>query len=155
MSSIVWISGASSGIGQALARTVPFEGARVLSISRRPAEGVEHLEADLSDPASWPHVGASFRRELEGFSGERAVFVHAAGTVAPVGFAGEVDDDAYAANVLLNSAAGQVLGHMFLAAARHVVPGRRLRSQVQDERVARRTTRVWRMCWSSGCPSAG
>jgi benzil reductase ((S)-benzoin forming) len=115
---VVWISGASGGIGQALIRTVPWPGARVIGISRRPAPGAEHLEADLAEPSQWGVVGSSFSRELTGFDGERAVFIHAAGTLDPIGFAGEVDSDAYAANVVLNSAAGQVLGHLFLAAAR-------------------------------------
>lgn len=116
--SIVWISGASSGIGAALADTVPGPGARVIDISRRGASGLEHVAADLADPSSWSAVGESFRQELEGFRGDRVVFVHAAGTVVPVGYAGGVDTDAYAANVVLNSAAPQVLGHLFLAAAR-------------------------------------
>jgi benzil reductase ((S)-benzoin forming) len=117
--SLTWISGASAGIGAALAGTAPGEG-RVISISRRPPSapgGIEHLEADLADPSSWATVGESFRHELEGFAGERVVFVHAAGTLEPIGFAGEVDTDAYRANVVLNSAAPQVLGHLFLAAA--------------------------------------
>ena len=115
---LIWISGASSGIGEALARTVPWEEARIIGISRRPPPRGEHLEADLADPSSWAIVGESFDRELKGFDGDRVVFVHAAGTVEPVGFAGEVDGDPYLANVLLNSAAPQVLGHRFLAAAR-------------------------------------
>ena len=117
---LVWISGASSGIGKALVDNVPFDDARVIDISRRGGPDAEHLEADLSDPASWPTVAESFRKELGGFSGERVVFWHAAGSVQPVGFAGEVDTEAYTRNVLLNSAAGQVLGHSFLAAARDV-----------------------------------
>jgi NAD(P)-dependent dehydrogenase (short-subunit alcohol dehydrogenase family) len=124
--SLIWISGASGGIGRALAGTVPWDGARVIGISRTPAEGVDHVEADLSDPSSWPAVAASFEKELAGFDGERVVFVHAAGTVEPIGFAGEVDTDAYAANVVLNSAAPQVLGHLFLAAARDVQADRHL-----------------------------
>jgi benzil reductase ((S)-benzoin forming) len=44
--------------------------------------------------------------------------VHSAGTLEPIGFAGEVDAAAYTRNVLLNSAAGQVLGHHVLAAMR-------------------------------------
>ena len=114
---VVWISGASGGIGQALIQTVPWPGTRVIGISRHPAGGAEHLEADLADPSQWRIVGSSFSRELAGFEGERAVFIHAAGTLDPIGFAGEVDTGAYAANVVLNSAAGQVLGHLFLAAA--------------------------------------
>ena len=117
---LVWISGASSGIGKALVDNVPFDDARIIDISRRGGPDAEHLEADLSDPASWPTVAESFRQELGGFSGERVVFWHAAGSVQPVGFAGEVDTEAYTRNVLLNSAAGQVLGHSFLAAARDV-----------------------------------
>ncbi|HEX6595716.1 MAG TPA: SDR family NAD(P)-dependent oxidoreductase [Acidimicrobiales bacterium] len=119
--SLLWISGASNGIGAALAATVPWEEARIIGISRsRPADGIEHLEADLADPSSWPAVGESFRRELEGFQGDHAVFVQAAGTIDPIGFAGEVDDEAYRTNVLINSAAPQVLGHLFLSAAREV-----------------------------------
>jgi benzil reductase ((S)-benzoin forming) len=119
--SLVWITGASGGIGQALVKTVPWDGARVIGINRQHlASSIEHLEADLADPSSWPAVGESFRRELKGFDGETVVFIHAAGTVDPMGFAAEVDSDAYQRNVLLNSAAPQVLGQLFLAAAQPV-----------------------------------
>ena len=124
--SLIWISGASGGIGQALVRTVPWDDARIVGIGRRRPGDIEHLEADLADPASWPEVGAAFERELAGFSGDRVVFVHAAGTVEPMGFAGEVDTPTYGANVILNSAAPQVLGHLFLAAARSVDARRHL-----------------------------
>lgn len=113
---LVWISGASSGIGQALVASVPWPQARVIGISRRPAAGADHLALDLADPATWPQVGDSFRRELAGFDGDRVVFVHAAGTIEPMGFAGSVDTDAYSRAVLLDSASPQVLGHLFLAA---------------------------------------
>ncbi len=125
---LVWISGASSGIGAAMAATVPWDGARVIGISRRPppGPGVEHLEADLSDPSSWPAVSASFVADLAEFDGDTVAFVQAAGTIEPMGFAGEVDPEDYAANVVLNSAAPQVLGHLFLAAARDVEAARHL-----------------------------
>ena len=114
---LVFISGASSGIGQALARAVPWKDARVIDISRRGAEGLDHVEADLSSPSGWQAAGARFEREIPGFTGERVVFVHSAGTLAPMGFAGEVDSLEYQAQVLLNSASPQVLGHAFLRAA--------------------------------------
>jgi len=123
---LIWISGASGGIGRALAATVPWDNSRVIGISRRPLEGADHVEADLADPSSWPAVGASFEKELDGFDGERVVFVHAAGTIEPLGFAGEVDTAAYTANVVLNSAAPQVLGQLFLAAARDLDAARHL-----------------------------
>ncbi|MGH3779777.1 MAG: SDR family NAD(P)-dependent oxidoreductase [Pseudonocardiaceae bacterium] len=125
--SLVWISGASGGIGQALAKTVPWDGARVIGISRgHPGGSIEHLEADLADPSVWPVIGASFHREMEGFDGEHVAFVQAAGTIVPTGFAAEVDSEAYLRNVLLNSAAPQVLGQLFLAAARSLAARRHL-----------------------------
>ncbi|PZS18006.1 MAG: short-chain dehydrogenase [Pseudonocardiales bacterium] len=125
--SLVWISGASGGIGQALAKTVPWDDTRVIGISRgHPGDSIEHLEVDLADPSTWPVVGASFRRELEGFGGEHVVFVQAAGTIDPMGFAAEVDSEAYLRNVLLNSAAPQVLGQLFLAAVRSLSARRHL-----------------------------
>jgi benzil reductase ((S)-benzoin forming) len=124
--SLIWISGASGGIGQALARTVPWDEPRVIDISRQGAPGIEHFQADLADPSSWPRVGASFREEVEAFTGERIAFLHAAGTIQPMGFSDEVDPAAYAANVLLNSAAPQVLGSHFVAAVRGVDARRHL-----------------------------
>jgi benzil reductase ((S)-benzoin forming) len=116
--SLVIITGASSGIGLALAKSVPWRGSRVIDVSRRGADGFEHLPADLSDPAQWQRVTDLFDREVTGFAGERVVLVHAAGTLEPIGFAGEMDAAAYQRAVLLGSAAPQVLGDAFLRAAR-------------------------------------
>ena len=119
MSDLVIITGASSGLGLALARSVPFP-ATVVDISRTgpPDDSIGHVHADLSDPGSWEKVGSELTRLFDVNKPDRAVFIHAAGTITPMGFAGEVDTDAYSANVILNSAAGQVLGHMFLEAIR-------------------------------------
>lgn len=114
---LVWISGASAGIGAALARSVPWPGATVVDISRRGGTpGTEHLAADLADPAGWSRVAADFAARLDGYRGDRVVFVHNAGTLTPIGPAGAVDPTAYTRNVLLNSAAPQVLGDAFLRA---------------------------------------
>jgi NAD(P)-dependent dehydrogenase (short-subunit alcohol dehydrogenase family) len=115
---LFFVSGGSSGIGEALIRTLPFSPARVFDVSRRGAAGSTPLRADLAKPSEWPRVAELFLRELDGFSGERAVFAHAAGTLAPIGFAGEQDAAAYTAAVLLNAAAPQVLGDAFLRAVR-------------------------------------
>jgi len=115
---LVFISGGSSGIGAAMARLVPYADARVINISRRALQGCAHHEADLANPATWRGVAELFARELKGFSGERVVFVHAAGTLTPIGFAGEVSPEAYERAVLLDSASLQVLGDAFLRAAR-------------------------------------
>ena len=113
-SSLVWISGASRGIGRALADAVPWSDARVIDISRSGAEGLEHVKADLTDPDGWQAVGESFMHELAGFHGDRAVFIHNAGTLDPIGFAGEKDPNRYARQVLLNSASPQILGDAFI-----------------------------------------
>jgi benzil reductase ((S)-benzoin forming) len=116
--SLAILTGASSGIGLALARAVPWPDARVVDLSRRGAPGCEHWKADLADPAQWPRVAELLERELADFGGERIAFFHCAGTLTPIGFAGEVEDAPYTRAVLLNSAAPQVLGHAFLRAAR-------------------------------------
>ncbi len=116
--SLVILSGASSGIGLALARSVPWPHSHVIDVSRRGTQGLEHLAADLADPEQWGRVTSLFEREIAGFAGERVVFVHAAGTLDPIGFAGEVDAAAYRRAVLLNAACPQVLGDAFLRAAR-------------------------------------
>jgi benzil reductase ((S)-benzoin forming) len=116
MSAVVWISGASSGIGAALAASVPYDGARVIGISRRPPSVGEHLPADLSDPASWSRVAAHFADVLA--DADTAVFVHMAGIATPVGPAIGADADAYTAAVLVNCASGLVLGKAFLDACR-------------------------------------
>ncbi|HJS71898.1 MAG TPA: SDR family NAD(P)-dependent oxidoreductase [Acidimicrobiia bacterium] len=119
MSDLVVITGASSGLGQALAATVPFP-ATVVDISRTgpTVDGVEHFPADLADPASWGEVAEELDRLLTALDPERVVFIHAAGTLTPIGFAGEVDTESYISNVFLNTAAGQVLGHLFLDAVK-------------------------------------
>ena len=114
---LVFVTGGSSGLGLALIQNVPFEGARVIDISRRGAAGAEHFSADLSDPDSWPRVADLFEREIAGFTGEGVFLLHSAGTLDPIGFAGEVDPKAYARQILLNAAAPQILFDAFLRAA--------------------------------------
>jgi benzil reductase ((S)-benzoin forming) len=121
---VVWITGASAGIGRALAETVPWPGTLVIGVSRRGAgdleapDGVEvrGLAADLSEPAGWNAVAASFAEHLEPGLTE-AVLVHAAADVGPVGFAGEVDSVDYRSAVLLNTVSPPVLGRAFVRAA--------------------------------------
>jgi benzil reductase ((S)-benzoin forming) len=114
----VWISGASSGIGAALAASVPYADARVIGIGRRaPATG-EHVEADLSDPSVWPKTAAHFDEVLGDGDFDEAVFVHMSGIGEPAAEVADADLGEYTAAVLLNSAAGQVLGQAFLSACR-------------------------------------
>lgn len=118
-SALVFVTGVSSGIGKAIAETVPLP-ARVIGISRRALPGVQHVPADLSDPSGWERVAHAFEQEVAGFEGDRIVFLHAAGTLTPIGFAGEVDRKGYERQVLLNAACPLVLGDAFLRATRDV-----------------------------------
>jgi NAD(P)-dependent dehydrogenase (short-subunit alcohol dehydrogenase family) len=123
---LVFVTGASSGIGRALAREVPLP-ARVVGISRRaPPAGVLPVVADLADPEGWSAAARCFEDELAGFAGSRVVLWHCAGSLDPVGFAGEVDPGAYRRAVLLDAAAPLVLGDAFLRALR----GRSLRADL-------------------------
>ena len=114
---LVWISGASAGLGAALAATIPFESAELVDISRRGGTpGAHHVAVDLADPESWPVVEKDFRQRIEAGDPDLVVFVHNAGTLTPLGSADHVDTEEYTRNVLLNSAAAQVLGQSFLSA---------------------------------------
>ena len=118
MTRVIWISGASSGIGAALARSVPYEDARLIGISRRPPVAGEHLPADLSEPAAWKQVSESFARELAAADVEQALLLHFSGQGSPHGRASDADPEAYERAVLLNAAAGPVLGQRFIAQCR-------------------------------------
>ena len=117
---IVWITGATRGIGEALARTVPYENARVINISRTTNPATENVHADIADPAGWDAIERHLASELAGFAGRRAVFVHNAFVPTPVGFVGEVDPEGYRQLVLGTAAAPLVVGEAFL---RHLPDG--------------------------------
>ena len=116
---LVVVTGGSAGLGRALLEAAPA-GADRLDVSRRGCglDGVRHLAADLADPDAWAVVGDEVATLVEERAWQRVTVIHNAGTLEPIGYAGEVDAAAYTANVLLNSAAPQVLGHRFLAGLR-------------------------------------
>jgi benzil reductase ((S)-benzoin forming) len=109
------ITGASSGIGAAMAKLAKDAGYTVASISRRPGPG-HHLAADLSNPNAWAGAGSWIEGMVKSQMWDRVVFVHNAGVIEPIGFAGEVDSEEATANIVLNSAAPQVLGSRFISA---------------------------------------
>ncbi len=104
------ITGASAGIGAALADEASRAGDVVATISRRPGPG-EHLACDLSDPGRWSLAVEWMDALIGSRPWAQVTAIHNAGTLDPIGFAGDVDPAAYATNVLLNSAAPQVIGN--------------------------------------------
>ena len=124
---LVVVTGGSAGLGHALLAAAPAGATRIdVSRSGSGLDDVRHLRADLADPAAWREVGDAIAAAVQGQTWRRITLVHNAGTLDPIGYAGEVDADAYTRNVLLNSAAPQVLGHRFLAAVRGLDAAREL-----------------------------
>ncbi len=111
---LLWISGATQGLGLGLARMQPYPGARVINLSRRKHPAYETVEFDLTRPETYAAVQASFERELSGFSGERAIFVHNAYYPGQPGFVGEGDPAEAARCIQANAVAPLILGEMFL-----------------------------------------
>jgi benzil reductase ((S)-benzoin forming) len=126
----VIVTGGSSGLGRSLLAAAP-EPARLVDVSRSGVgdldREVDHVAADLGDPASWERLRSWLAEAVREADHTRITLIHSAGTLEPIGFAGEVDPGAYAHNVLVNSAAGQVLGAAFLAA---VAPLREVRREL-------------------------
>ena len=119
---IVWISGATQGLGQGLAATVPYQRAHVINLSRRDHPEYETVRIDLRRPESWAAAEESFRRELRDFKGKRAIFIHNAYYQGQFAFVGgeEMDPAIYYDEAIANGIAPQMLGDMFL---RVVQPG--------------------------------
>lgn len=116
MTTLAVVTGASRGIGAGLARSAAADGA-VVAACNRSASGADHeLIADLGDPKSWGAFASWFAGLLAEVAPDDVVFVHNAATLTPIGFAGEVDSEAYQTNVILNSAAPQVLGDAVIGA---------------------------------------
>lgn len=114
---LIWISGATGGIGLALAQTAPFADARIINLSRREHPDYETVLFDLTDPETYAAVGESFTRELADFKGKRAIFIHNA-LYTHVGFVSEGDPAAAAKAIQANAAAPQILGDLFLRAVK-------------------------------------
>jgi NAD(P)-dependent dehydrogenase (short-subunit alcohol dehydrogenase family) len=104
------VIGASAGIGRAFVEVARSEGAVVATVSRGATAGDHALRIDLADPPSWLTVADWFESLVSAERWDRVDVLHAAATLEPIGPAGHVDAAAYQRNVLLNSAAPQVLG---------------------------------------------
>jgi NAD(P)-dependent dehydrogenase (short-subunit alcohol dehydrogenase family) len=115
---VIWISGATEGIGLGLARNQPYPNARIVNLSRRPHPDYESVVFDLTEPDTWDVVRRHFQRELAAFTGKRAIFIHNAYYSEAVGLVGKVDSGRYEKSVLANVAAPLVLGEAFVTACR-------------------------------------
>jgi benzil reductase ((S)-benzoin forming) len=116
---IVWISGATEGIGWGLARTVPYADARIINLSRRQHPDLETVQFDLTKSGTYGAVEESFKRELADFKGKRAIFFHNAYYMGKhKRFVFEDDPEDYALKIQANAVAPLILGDMFLRAVK-------------------------------------
>lgn len=115
---LVWISGATEGIGLGLARNVPFASARVINLSRRQHPDLESRYLDLAAPATWDATFLHFVETLSSFGGSRAIFIQNAHLSGMTGFAGEVPAADYIRDLTANMMAPIALGERFLRAIR-------------------------------------
>jgi benzil reductase ((S)-benzoin forming) len=116
---LIWISGATDGIGWGLARTVPTTTRASSTCRARQHPDLETIRFDLSQPETWDAVEESFKKELANFQGKRVIFIHNAFFRASPRFIGEGEPVNYREEIIGNGMAPQVLGDMFL---RHVQP---------------------------------
>jgi benzil reductase ((S)-benzoin forming) len=125
---LVVVTGGSAGIGRALLAHAPA-GAERVDVSRSGCDltGVDHVAADLADPAGWSAVGDALAGRIAASASDRVTVVLNAGVIEPIGPADRVDLAGYARSVLVNGAAPQVLGARLLTAlADHPAPRREL-----------------------------
>lgn len=114
---IVWITGATSGIGAALARTCPHAGAEIVNASRRQHPELRTIQIDLTRAETWTALVDDFHARLASFRGRRAIFIHNAFHYRR-SFIGESDGAAHFAEVTANVVAPLVLGDAFVRASR-------------------------------------
>ena len=108
MHAVTIVTGGSTGIGAEIAQQAAADSREVIVVSRSPGPVGTHVAADLSQPAGWSAFEATLADAVQ--RAEQLEVFHCAGTLTPIGFAGETDPDGYRANVLLNSAAPQIIG---------------------------------------------
>ena len=113
---LIWISGATQGIGLGLARQVPWKDAKIINISRRQHPDYETVQLDLADPATWDNAAQDFARRLKDFRGQRALFIHNANLQESAGKIGEIDSALYRRAIMANVAAPMVLAEAFVSA---------------------------------------
>ncbi|AOB31778.1 short-chain dehydrogenase [Bordetella sp. H567] len=135
--SVVVLTGASRGIGAALARQLAKSGTRLITLARRQdpelaahasAQGaeLEQIAVDLSDTAAATAVAARVAAGLPR-DAKRYVLINNAGTVNPVSSVDALDDAAAINQALnLNVVAVMLLTSRFLAATRGLQADRRV-----------------------------
>lgn len=112
--SIVWISGATQGMGAGLADLAAESGARVINLDHAPSDRHKTIAFDLTDPKSWEDVAAHFRSIFAKGSIDRATLMVVGHANIGQGMLSKVDIDAYRTSFAANGVAPIMLGSLFL-----------------------------------------
>jgi benzil reductase ((S)-benzoin forming) len=119
------VTGATRGLGEALARQIAANaGNRLVTLGRAASSGT-NIEVDLADAAALDRACDELERRIAGASFERAVLVNNAGVIAPVGPLEKLDGPALERNLAVNFTAPILLMRRFLRVTSHV-PLRRI-----------------------------
>lgn len=112
--SIVWISGATQGMGAGLADLAVESGARVINLDRAPSDRHETVAFDLTDPDSWDDVAIHFRDVFAERNIDRATLLVVGHANIGQGILSKVDIDSYRTSFVANGVAPIMLGSLFL-----------------------------------------
>ena len=116
MQNLYVVTGATRGLGQALAKQIAAVSSnRLLTIGRAPSSET-HVEADLAEPPSVERAGEELVRRIAGSAFERAVLINNAGVVSPVGPLEKLDAAELQGNLEVNLVAPIQLMRRFLLA---------------------------------------
>jgi len=111
---IVWISGASQGMGADLADIAAADGARVINLDRVPSDRFETITFDLTDLPSVRAVGTHFAETFASGQVSHARLLVCGHAPLGQGLLSRVDLAAYEASLVANAVAPLMLGALFL-----------------------------------------
>ena len=123
INSIVWISGATQGMGAGLADLAAESGARVINLDRAPSDRHETVTFDLTDPKSWENVAAHFRDIFANVDIERATLLVVGHANIGQGLLSKVNLETYQRSLVANGVAPIMLGSLFLRSLPEDVSG--------------------------------
>ncbi|OYV51402.1 MAG: short-chain dehydrogenase, partial [Burkholderiales bacterium 21-58-4] len=137
LSTVAVISGASKGLGQALARGLLSSDAHLVTLARSHNPSLaasaaqsgctlQQIQVDLGDPAAAQRCAAQVMATLPG-GAQRYLLINNAGTVDPVRATAQLDDDvAITTAFSLNVTSVMLISGAFLRATSHLKAQRRI-----------------------------
>jgi len=120
---IVWISGATQGMGADLADIAAAEGARVINLDRTPSDRYETIVFDLTEPPSWQAIDNHFADTFAAGTVSSATLLVCGHAPLGQGLLSRVDLAAYEASLIANAVAPLMLGALFLRCVPEGVAG--------------------------------